>query len=85
MRHRRGEPAITRSPPASTSLTSPRADALHMADAIVTARYVIKAVAQRHGLRATFLPKPFYGINGSGMHTHQQLVRAGSTAANAFA
>ncbi len=52
-----------------------RADALHMADAIVTARYVIKAVAQRHGLWATFLPKPFHGINGSGMHTHQQLAR----------
>jgi glutamine synthetase len=59
-------------------------DALHAADAVVTARYVIKAVAQRHGLWATFLPKPFLGINGSGMHTHQQLARL-SDGGNAFA
>jgi len=52
------------------------ADALRVADALVTARYVVKAIAQRHALWATFLPKPFYAINGSGMHTHQQLVRA---------
>jgi glutamine synthetase len=49
--------------------------ALAAADAVITARYVIKAVAQRHGLWATFLPKPFFGVNGSGMHTHQQLFR----------
>ena len=51
------------------------ARALGMADAVVTARYVVKAIAQRHGLLATFLPKPFFGINGSGMHTHQRLLR----------
>jgi glutamine synthetase len=51
------------------------AEALHVADAIVTARYVVKAIAQRYGLWATFLPKPFFGINGSGMHIHQQLLR----------
>jgi glutamine synthetase len=50
-------------------------DALAAADAVITARYVIKAIAQRHGLWATFLPKPFFGVNGSGMHTHQQLFR----------
>ncbi len=60
------------------------ADALAIADAVVTARYVIKAIAQRRGLWATFLPKPFYGINGSGMHTHQQLVRL-RDGSNAFA
>jgi glutamine synthetase len=59
-------------------------DALRMADAVLTARYAVKAIAQRHGLWATFLPKPFYGINGSGMHTHQTLVRL-SDGANAFA
>jgi glutamine synthetase len=59
-------------------------DALHIADAVVTARYTIKAVAQRHGLMATFLPKPFYGVNGSGMHTHQVLVRI-EDGSNAFA
>jgi glutamine synthetase len=50
-------------------------DALAAADAVITARYVIKAIAQRHGLWATFLPKPFFGVNGSGMHTHQRLLR----------
>jgi glutamine synthetase len=50
-------------------------DALAAADAVITTRYVIKAIAQRHGLWATFLPKPLFGVNGSGMHTHQQLFR----------
>ncbi len=49
-------------------------DALRIADALMTAKYVIKAIAAQHGLYATFLPKPFYGINGSGMHIHQQLI-----------
>jgi glutamine synthetase len=60
------------------------ADALRVADAVITARYAIKAIAQRHGLWATFLPKPFYGISGSGMHTHQRLI-AKSDGSNAFA
>jgi glutamine synthetase len=55
-------------------------DALAAADAVITARYVIKAVAQRHGLWATFLPKPFFGVNGSGMHTHQRLLRVDESA-----
>jgi glutamine synthetase len=59
-------------------------DARCMADAVVTTRYAVKAIAERHGLHATFLPKPFYGINGSGMHTHQRLLRT-SDGANAFA
>ena len=48
-------------------------NALRTADNAVTFRTVLKAVAQRHGLYATFMPKPFHGINGSGMHTHQSL------------
>jgi glutamine synthetase len=60
------------------------ADALATADAIMTARYTLKAIAQVHGLYATFLPKPFYGINGSGMHIHQQLIRL-KDQSNAFA
>jgi len=49
------------------------ADALASADAVVTLRYTIKAVAQGNGLYATFMPKPLLGIAGSGMHTHQSL------------
>jgi glutamine synthetase len=49
-------------------------DGLRVADSLMTAKYVIKAIAAQHGLHATFLPKPFYGINGSGLHVHQQLI-----------
>lgn len=48
-------------------------EALRTADNAVTFRTVLKAVAQRHGLYATFMPKPFYGVAGSGMHVHQSL------------
>ena len=58
-------------------------EALRTADNAVTFRTVLKAVAQRHGLYATFMPKPFYGINGSGMHTHQSLADV-STGENLF-
>lgn len=51
------------------------ASALRAADAVMTARYAVKAIAQRHGLYATFMPKPFYEVNGSGLHVHQRLVR----------
>jgi len=49
------------------------ADALTTADRLVTLRVVLKAIAQQNGLYATFMPKPFAGVNGSGMHTHQSL------------
>ncbi len=49
------------------------ADALRTADNAITFKFALKAVAQQHGLYATFMPKPIQGINGSGMHTHQSL------------
>ncbi|HAP93715.1 MAG TPA: type I glutamate--ammonia ligase [Desulfotomaculum sp.] len=50
-------------------------NALDVADKIVTFKFVVRTIAQRHGLHATFMPKPVYGINGSGMHMHQSLFR----------
>jgi glutamine synthetase len=52
-------------------------DVLATADNVSTFRFVVKNVATRHGLHATFMPKPVFGINGSGMHTHQSLFKAG--------
>ena len=51
-------------------------EALRMADHLMTCRYVIKEIARRNGVHATFMPKPFQGQNGSGMHTHQSLAHA---------
>jgi glutamine synthetase len=51
------------------------ADALKTADSIATFRFVVKQVATQFGLLASFMPKPIFGQNGSGMHTHQSLFR----------
>jgi glutamine synthetase len=51
------------------------ADALKTADNIATFRFVVKHVARQFGLVASFMPKPIFGQNGSGMHTHQSLFR----------
>ena len=48
--------------------------ALKIADRILTLKATIKRVARSHGLYATFMPKPFFGINGTGMHVHQSLL-----------
>jgi glutamine synthetase len=53
-------------------------DVLTTADNISTFRFVVKNIATRHGLHATFMPKPIYGINGSGMHTHMSLFSRGA-------
>ncbi|MHB8717670.1 MAG: glutamine synthetase family protein [Candidatus Dormibacteria bacterium] len=57
-------------------------EALQVADALVTFRLALQAVAQRHGVIASFMPKPFNDQPGSGLHIHQSLGRSGS---NAFA
>lgn len=49
------------------------ADALRTADNVLTLKYTVKAIAAQHGLVASFMPKPLFGINGSGMHCHQSL------------
>ena len=59
-------------------------DALRTADNAVTFKFALKAIAQQHGLYATFMPKPIFGINGSGMHTHQSLFSI-KESRNAFA
>ena len=51
------------------------ADALTMADNVMTYRVVVKEVATKYGCYATFMPKPIFGQNGSGMHTHQSLFK----------
>ena len=56
------------------------ADALTMADNVMTSRLVVKEVALKHGVYATFMPKPIFGVNGSGMHVHQSLFKGSRNA-----
>src|SRR5687767_106551 len=56
------------------------APALDMADATITYRLIVKEVAAKNGVYATFMPKPLFGENGSGMHTHQSLFTDGRNA-----
>jgi glutamine synthetase len=53
------------------------ADALAMADHTITYRLIVKEIAAKNGVYATFMPKPIFGENGSGMHTHQSLFSDG--------
>ncbi|MFQ6103570.1 MAG: glutamine synthetase family protein [Candidatus Glassbacteria bacterium] len=55
-------------------------DALTMADNVMTYKMVVKRIAHQRGYYATFMPKPIYGVNGSGMHTHQSLFAEGRNA-----
>jgi glutamine synthetase len=56
------------------------AEALTMADNAMTYRLVVKEIAMKHGVYATFMPKPIFGQNGSGMHTHQSLFKGDKNA-----
>lgn len=55
-------------------------EALKTADNIMTFKLAVKTIAKRHGLHATFMPKPKYGINGSGMHINMSLSKGGKNA-----
>jgi len=55
-------------------------DALEMADNVITYRVVVKEIASKFGVYATFMPKPIFGQNGSGMHTHQSLFKGSKNA-----
>lgn len=48
--------------------------AIEMADKIITLKHIIKSIAHLEGMHASFMPKPFFGMNGSGMHVHMSLV-----------
>jgi glutamine synthetase len=50
------------------------ADALKTADNVILYKLAVKTIAQKHGYCATFMPKPFWGVNGSGCHVHQSLI-----------
>jgi glutamine synthetase len=55
-------------------------DALTMADNVMTYRLIVKQIAITHGYYATFMPKPIFGMNGSGMHVHQSLFKGSKNA-----
>jgi len=55
-------------------------DAMTMADNVMTYRLAVKQIALNHGVYASFMPKPVFGINGSGMHVHQSLFRGDKNA-----
>ena len=55
-------------------------DVMTMADQVMTYRLTVKEIAQAQGVYATFMPKPMFGVNGSGMHVHQSLFQGGRNA-----
>ena len=63
--------------PAQHEIDFKYTDALHTADNIETFKLVVKSIAKRHGLHASFMPKPVYGVPGSGMHINMSLQKDG--------
>jgi len=55
-------------------------EALSIADSVLTYKTTVKTLARKYGLHASFMPKPVFGINGSGMHVHQSLWKGGENA-----
>lgn len=65
------------SAPAQHEVDFKHDEALRTADNIMTFKLAVKTIAKRHGLHATFMPKPKYGVDGSGMHIHLSLLKDG--------
>jgi glutamine synthetase len=68
----------TRSRPEASARSTSLPDAARMADQVMTYKYVVKNAARAAGKAVTFMPKPLFGDNGSGMHTHQSLWKEGT-------
>lgn len=66
--------------PSQQEINMKYSDALTMGDIVMTYKYVVKEIARQHGAYATFMPKPIFGQNGSGMHVHQSLWKDGTNA-----
>lgn len=66
--------------PAQHEIDFRYADALNAADNIMTFKYAVKTVSEKHQMYATFMPKPYYGIAGNGMHLNMSLTRDGKNA-----
>ena len=73
----RSRPPTTRCAAGQHEIDFKYADALNAADNIMTFKLAVKTLAQNNGLHATFMPKPIFGINGSGMHTNMSLFKDG--------
>ena len=76
----RSSTTTTRSAPSQHEIDMRFARALEMADHTITYRLIVKEVAEKAGYYATFMPKPLFGENGSGMHTHMSLFTDGRNA-----
>lgn len=59
--------------PSQHELDMRYSNALKMADRVITAKFIVKEIARQNGIYASFMPKPMFGENGSGMHTHQSV------------
>ncbi len=69
----RWNPLIMRQPPAQHEIALHYGEAREMADEVMTFKMAVRTVAKRHGLHATFMPKPRREVNGSAMHIHFSL------------
>jgi len=65
--------------PSQFEVNIPYGDPVKVADSILVFKMMARSIAAKHGYGATFMPKPFWGINGSGAHTHISCGKTGGT------